>query len=95
MSVFQPRLDLFAATGLNVSLPTGRTTYDACCYPQAVDNHFSVQLLQTIDSLVRDMGAGGYDNYYDLVTKRSLDLRTEPQDSIGIASVSGSSVAFQ
>ena len=38
----------------------------------------SVQLPQTIDSLVRDMSAGGYDNYYDLVTKRSLDLRTEP-----------------
>ncbi|HZS04734.1 MAG TPA: hypothetical protein VFD58_07860 [Blastocatellia bacterium] len=52
--------------------------YYAYQHPQTVDNHFSVQLLQTIDSLVRDMGAGGYDNYYDLVTKRSLDLRTEP-----------------
>src|SRR5581483_6676768 len=53
--------------------------YYAYQHPQTVDNHFSVQLLQTIDSLVRDMGAGGYDNYYDLVTKRSLDLRTEPK----------------
>ena len=52
--------------------------YYAYQHPQTVDNHFSVQLLQTIDSLLRDMSAGGYDNYYDLVTKRSLDLRTEP-----------------
>jgi hypothetical protein len=52
--------------------------YYAYQHPQTVDNYFSVQLLQTIESLTRDMGAGGYDSYYDLVTRRSLDLRTEP-----------------
>jgi len=34
-----------------------------------------VQLLQTIDSVIKDQNAGGYENYYDLVTKRSIDLR--------------------
>lgn len=52
--------------------------YYAYTHPQTVDNHFSVQLLQTIESLVRDSNSGGYENYYDLVTRRSLDLRTEP-----------------
>lgn len=51
--------------------------YYAYQHPQTVDNHFSVQLLQTIESMLRDMDTGGYDNYYDLVTKRSLVLRTE------------------
>jgi hypothetical protein len=44
-------------------------------HPQTIDNYFSVQLLQTIESLLRDQNAGGYDSYYDLVTRRSLDLR--------------------
>jgi len=44
-------------------------------HPQTVDNYFSVQLLQTIDSVIKDQNAGGYENYYDLVTKRSIDLR--------------------
>ncbi|MCW5970906.1 MAG: hypothetical protein KIT57_20570 [Blastocatellales bacterium] len=44
-------------------------------HPQTIDNYFSVQLLQTIESLLRDQSAGGYDSYYDLVTRRSLDLR--------------------
>ena len=52
--------------------------YYAYTHPQTVDNHFSVQLLQTIESLVRDSNSGGYEHYYDLVTRRSLDLRTEP-----------------
>jgi hypothetical protein len=45
-------------------------------HPQTIDNYFSVQLLQTIDSLIRDQNSGGYETYYDLVTRRSLDLRT-------------------
>lgn len=45
-------------------------------HPQTIDNYFSVQLLQTLDSLIHDQSAGGYENYYDLVTRRSLDLRT-------------------
>ena len=44
-------------------------------HPQTVDNYFSVQLLQTLESLIRDQTAGGYENYYDLVTRRSLELR--------------------
>ena len=44
-------------------------------HPQTIDNYFSVQLLQTLDSLIRDQNAGGYENYYDLVTRRSLELR--------------------
>lgn len=44
-------------------------------HPQTIDNYFSVQLLQTIESLISDQNAGGYDTYYDLVTRRSLDLR--------------------
>jgi hypothetical protein len=45
-------------------------------HPQTIDNYFSVQLLQTIDSLIRDQNSGGYETYYDLVTRRSLELRT-------------------
>jgi hypothetical protein len=44
-------------------------------HPQTVDNYFSVQLLQTIDSVIKDQVAGGYESYYDLVTKRSIELR--------------------
>ena len=29
-------------------------------HPQTVDNYFSVQLLQTLESLIRDQNAGGY-----------------------------------
>ena len=44
-------------------------------HPQTVENYFSVQLLQTIDSIIKDQGAGGYESYYDLVTKRSIELK--------------------
>jgi hypothetical protein len=47
-------------------------------HPQTIDNYFSVQLLQTLDSLIKDQNAGGYETYYDLVTRRSLDLRVTP-----------------
>jgi hypothetical protein len=49
--------------------------YYAYQHPQTVENYFSVQLLQTIESVIRDQSAGGYETYYDLVTRRSLDLR--------------------
>lgn len=49
--------------------------YYTTVHPQTVDNYFSVQILQTIDSLIRDFDAGGYTSYYDLSTKRSLDLK--------------------
>ena len=49
--------------------------YYASQHPQTIENYFSVQLLQTIDSIVKDQSAGGYESYYDLVTRRSLELR--------------------
>ncbi len=48
--------------------------YYTSVHPQTIDNYFSVQLLQTIDSLVRDFESGGYGSYYELTTRRSLDL---------------------
>lgn len=44
-------------------------------HPQSVPGYYSTQLLQTIDSLVREYASGGYDSYSDLVTKHSLDLK--------------------
>ena len=44
-------------------------------HPQTIDNYFSVQLLQTIDSLIKDYDEGGYTSYYEMTTRRSLDLR--------------------
>jgi hypothetical protein len=45
-------------------------------HPQTIENYFSVQLLQTIDSLIKDYDSnGGYGSYYELTTRRSLDLK--------------------
>ncbi len=44
-------------------------------HPQSVPGYYSVQLLQTIDSFVRDRTSGGYRGYLDLVTRGSIDLR--------------------
>lgn len=44
-------------------------------HPQSVSGYYSTQLLQTIDSLVKEYANGGYDSYSDLVTKHSLELR--------------------
>ena len=44
-------------------------------HPQTVSGYYSTQLLQTIESLLREHAAGGYETYSDLVTKQSLDLR--------------------
>jgi hypothetical protein len=45
-------------------------------HPQTIENYFSVQLLQTIDSLIKDYETnGGYGTYYELTTRRSLDLK--------------------
>ena len=43
-------------------------------HPQAVPGYSSVQLLQTIDSFVTDVRAGGYRSYLDLVTRHAIDL---------------------
>ena len=44
-------------------------------HPQTVNGYYSTQLLQTIESLLREHAAGGYETYSDLVTKQTLDLR--------------------
>jgi hypothetical protein len=46
-------------------------------HPQTIENYFSVQILQTIDSMLRDysMEGDGYNSYYDLATRRSLELK--------------------
>ncbi|MFZ4626847.1 MAG: hypothetical protein ACOYNR_00815 [Blastocatellia bacterium] len=49
--------------------------YYTSVHPQTIDNHFSVQILQTIASLIADYEQGGYGSYYELTTRRSLELR--------------------
>lgn len=45
-------------------------------HPQTVGNSFSVQLMQTINSMLEDYASDRpYDNYWDLATRRSLELR--------------------
>ena len=44
-------------------------------HPQSVPGYFSTQLLQTIDSLIKEQASGGYQTYSDLVSKHALDLR--------------------
>ncbi len=44
-------------------------------HPQTIDNSFSVQLLQTIESLIQDQAERGYDSYYEMATRRSLELQ--------------------
>jgi hypothetical protein len=50
--------------------------YYTSVHPQTIDNSFSVQILQTIDTLLRDYNSDRpYDSYWDLATRRSLDLK--------------------
>jgi hypothetical protein len=44
-------------------------------HPQAVPGYYSSQLLQTIESLVKESESGGYQSYLDLVSKHSLELK--------------------
>jgi len=44
-------------------------------HPQAVPGYFSTQLLQTVESFVREQAAGGYRSYADVVSKHALALR--------------------
>lgn len=44
-------------------------------HPQTIENYFSVQILQTIDSMLKDYAGDGYNTYYDLATRRSLELK--------------------
>lgn len=51
--------------------------YYAYQHPLTVENHFSVQLMQTIDSVIKDMepSSGGYNSYYDLVTRHLIEYK--------------------
>jgi hypothetical protein len=41
-----------------------------------IGNSFSVQLMQTIESMLKDYASDRpYDSYWDLATRRSLDLK--------------------
>jgi hypothetical protein len=45
-------------------------------HPQTIGNSFSVQLMQTIESMLKDYASDRpYDSYWDLATRRSLDLK--------------------
>lgn len=44
-------------------------------HPQTIENSFSVQLMQRIDSLIKDQNSGGYESYLDLTTRHSIDYR--------------------
>lgn len=43
-------------------------------HPQTVDNHFSVQLLQGIEALIRGFESGEISDYYQLTTRGSVEL---------------------
>lgn len=44
-------------------------------HPQSVPGHYSTQLLQTVESFVREYRAGGYRSYTDLIGKHLIDLK--------------------
>lgn len=48
--------------------------YYAPAHPQAEPNHFSTQLMQRIDDLIKQCAAGECDSYNDIVTKHSILL---------------------
>ncbi|HWN98172.1 MAG TPA: hypothetical protein VNS63_02775 [Blastocatellia bacterium] len=49
--------------------------YYAPSHPQAEPNHFSTQLLERIEDLLKQCATGECDNYNDIVTKNSILLR--------------------
>lgn len=44
-------------------------------HPQSVNGYYSTQLMQTMESFVKEYSSGGYKSYSDLVGKHILDLR--------------------
>jgi hypothetical protein len=44
-------------------------------HPQTVSGYYSTQLLQTMESFIREYAGGGYDSYTDLIGKHNLDLK--------------------
>jgi hypothetical protein len=49
--------------------------YYAPPHRQAVGDHFSTQLLQRIDDLLKQCAAGECDSYHDIVNRNSIELR--------------------
>ena len=49
--------------------------YYAPAHPQAEPNHFSTQLMERIDDLIKQCAAGDCDSYNDIVTKNSILLK--------------------
>ncbi|HLG17305.1 MAG TPA: hypothetical protein VJH03_22850 [Blastocatellia bacterium] len=49
--------------------------YSAPLHPQAEPNHFSTQLLERIEDLIKQCAVGECDSYNDVVTKNSILLR--------------------
>jgi hypothetical protein len=49
--------------------------YYAPAHPQAEPNHFSTQLMERIDDLIKQCAAGECDAYNDIVTKYSITLK--------------------
>ncbi len=43
-------------------------------HPQTVDNHFSVQLLQSLETLIKGFESGEFSDYYQLTTRGSVEL---------------------
>ncbi len=44
-------------------------------HPQTVNGYYSTQLLQTMDSFVKEFASGGYQSYGDLIGKHLLELK--------------------
>jgi len=44
-------------------------------HPQTVNGYYSTQLLQTLDSFVKEYTSGGYQSYQDLISKHLIDLK--------------------
>lgn len=49
--------------------------YYAPAHPQAEPNHFSTQLMERIDDLIKQCAAGECDSYNDIVTRNSILLK--------------------
>jgi hypothetical protein len=49
--------------------------YYAPPHPQAVGDHFSTQLLQRIEDLIKMCAGGECSDYNDIVTRNSITLR--------------------
>ncbi|HKX27780.1 MAG TPA: hypothetical protein VJ302_08825 [Blastocatellia bacterium] len=44
-------------------------------HPQSVNGYYSTQLLQTMDSFIKEQGNGGYQSYTDVISKHILELK--------------------